>query len=516
MKRTISLIISAIMLLTLFSACGEKKEKSENALGNYDTEADESRTESDTAEPETANEPETEPMPEPEPVYEDAPSVLYYTEYTDRIKRIGKDIELMTLDAAVPVTDSWYADAAIRDATELLMTALGIDEETAKDMLYTDELRIYTAIDPEIQSILEEFYKDDSNFPAASTAETPESAMVITDPETGDVLALVGGRGEKGKREFNYATDATRSPGSSIKPVSVYGPALEKGIITYAKIYEDSPYSGEWPANYPEGYRGATEIHDAVCRSVNTIAVKILMDLGAGNSIDFLVNKVGISTLVTSTQSVYNDRNAAALALGGMAYGVTPEELTAAYQIFANKGNFNDSRTVVKILDREGKVIVDNSGTAQRAVSEANASIMTLMLEEVVDRGTADDITLKDRIAVAGKTGTSDNFHDKWFVGYTPYYAGGVWFGYSTPKNLNSSVASDSPSTEIWDKVMTRIHEAKVFTDNNYQKEFERSKDMTEASVCRGSGLLAGEGCTNVEKGYFDKNLISDEKCTQH
>lgn len=540
MKKYLCMLLCLAMLITVLPSCQNKDkeaaESGEPAAETTDT-GESAPSDPETKETESAidSDSESEEPEEPEEL-PDAPSVLYYTEYTDRLNRVGQSYELcalnpdnftvkttedkdgnITKETVSYSTSSWYIDVVISDLIDLLMEYYELETKAeAVEILCTENLKIYTAIDPTAQSIVEDYFEDSSNFTTASGVEQPEASMVITDPATGDILALVGGRGAKEYDEYNFATEMPRQPGSALKPLSVYAPALDKGIITYSTVYEDSPYTGQWPANYPAGYRGPTQIHDAVCRSVNTVAVKVLMDLGAGNSIRFLQDKLAVSTLEPDLNKTYNDRNASALGLGGLTYGITNRELTAGYQIFTNKGQFSDARTVVLVSDRNGEPIIDNKGAPTIAISEESASIMTMMLEEVVDNGTADDITLNDRIAVAGKTGTTDDMKDKWFVGYTPYYIGGVWFGYATPKNLDAFLRDQSPATKIWQDVMTELHEAKVFTDENYQKDFEYSDGMITEKTCSVSGQKASESCPRPTDGYFTAETAPTEYCTMH
>ncbi|MBE6685624.1 MAG: hypothetical protein E7591_00135 [Ruminococcaceae bacterium] len=436
---------------------------------------------------------------------------------------LSEDITANNLSA----TTSWYTDVVIEDTIELLMENLEITEAAATQMLYTGGLKIYTVMDPDVQKILEDYFIDDANFAKINQGVQPEASMVITDPKTGDVLGLVGGRGEKTQsRLLNYAAQTTRSPGSSIKPVAVYGPALEYGVVNYGTIINDSPYSGRWPVNYPAGYKGPTTIHDAIRRSVNTVSVKVLNKLGLQASYEFVHDKLGMESVIyertTSSGTVISDLNLSALGLGGMNYGVTVRELTGAYQIFANNGVFTGTRTVVKILDSKNNIIVDNSGKPNQVMSPANASIMTLMLQEVTSTGTASRLTLDNKIAVAGKTGTTSDDCDRWFMGYTPYYVGGVWFGYAMPMSLNGFSETMSPALQIWENVMRELHEQKVFTDGNgnpvdYQKKFDYDDGIVSASICCESGLRATKYCEGfIETGYYAAGSIPSKYCDEH
>ncbi len=425
----------------------------------------------------------------------------------------------------VSSTTSWYTDAVIDECISLLVEHLGVQEPVAQQMVYTGGLRIYTVMDPTIQDKMEAYFENEDNFPKINEGVQPEASMVVIDPATGDVLGLVGGRGVKSSsRLLNYATQTTRSPGSSIKPVAVYAPALEYGLINYGTVYDDSPVSRNWPVNYPNRYEGEVTINYAIQVSKNTIAVKVLNDLGFDASYEFVHDKLGMTSVIdeytTASGKVLTDKNPSALALGGMNFGVTLKELTAAYQIFPNEGVFNGSRTVVKILDSAGNVLVDNSGTSEQVISASNAFIMTTMMENVVDYGTASKLTLKNRVDVAGKTGTTSDDFDRWFVGYTPYYLGGVWFGYSTPMSLNGFSETRSPALQIWDNVMAELHQP-IFDDYNsgYSDldSFESNTNVKRVWICSISGRLATEACGDDSVvAYYSPDRIPGSYCTYH
>lgn len=496
------------MILPICVACTQ-------SIGNKTPKETFSSIHIDTMPPETE-----EPEPEPE-VLEPGPSAIYTVDYTDRVNRKGTAQELLKIDPTGETVYSWYVEAAINDTIDLLCENLEVTEEEATDMLNNDALQIYIAQDTEIQTIMDEYFANPDNFPGAYNYTAPEAAMVITDPETGDILGLVGQRSPKVDNEaICYATEGKRSPGSSIKPVAVYGPALEYGVINYCSIYHDSPYTGEWPKNYPEGYRGNTVLYDAICRSVNTVAVKVLNDLTLEKSYEFIHDKLDMTSIVysetTETGRVVSDMNLGSIALGGLTYGLTVRELTGAYQIFVNEGQFSGTRTVVKILDRKGNELINNVREPEYVISPENASIMTIMLENVVENGTAKSITLNEKVAVAGKTGTTSYFHDRWFVGYTPYYVGGVWFGYVPRQNIDNMIGDGPYPNNIWEDIMEKIHEKKVFTDPNYQKEFTVHEGVVNTTLCRESGELACEGCYNTATGYYAGYTLPETYCSIH
>ncbi len=451
-------------------------------------------------------------------------------------KELVLDYQGRAKEAAV-TSNSWYTDQVIVEVTEALMEEKGYSREMAYNLIYTGGLQIYTLQDPEVQKTLEEVYANEASFPKTNNAIQPQSSAVVIDPKTGDVLGLVGARGVKeANLLLNMATKTTRSPGSSLKPLSVYAPALESGLITYGSVYDDVPvwfnYDEEdeeklnpiaYPKNLPEVYNGLTTVNDAVTRSVNTVSVRILQELTPDVSFDFVKNKLHMDSFIeyaTLSGGVgITDKDISALALGGMTYGVTNLEITAAYQIFANGGVYNKPRTWSHVVDAEGNTILENKPESYVVVSEQTAAIMTKMMENVVDFGTAKTITLKNQVDVAGKTGTTSNDVDRWFVGYTPYYVCGIWFGYEIPQSLGT--LAWSPSTTAWDKIMTELHQEYINSEEGV-KSFASADGVVTANYCKDSGKLMTSACyadprgSRVETGYFTIATVPTEYCDCH
>lgn len=442
-------------------------------------------------------------------------------------------------DEAGVTIHSWYTDAAQQEAVELLMEEYGYSKVFAEKTLLTGGFTIVTALDPDIQAILEKYYEDDSYWERHDDSPIqPNSSAVIIDPTNGNVVALVGSRGDKNiNLGLNYATQTKRPSGSSIKPLSVYGPALEYGVITYGSVFDDTPYNfgtetvnpdgsidysypHGYPGNAPDRYQGLTTMHEAVRVSKNTIALKVVEALGLETSYNFLTQKLGFSTLVNG--EIYSDINLAPLSMGEFSYGVTVKEMTAAYQVFANGGVFNEERIVLQILDSEGNVVVDHEKKSQIVMSEQNASLMTQMLKEVVSTGTASAITLDQQIDCAGKTGTTQKKNDLWYVGYTPYYVCGIWFGYSMPRSLNNFSAVP---VKMWDKIMTEVSAEVIEQAKNGEttlKTLDPVPGVVTATYCKDSGKLMTEACrldprgSRAEMGYFAVGTEPSEYCTTH
>ena len=430
---------------------------------------------------------------------------------------------------------SWYTESVINEAINLLIqNKIAANEQTAKKLLYTGGLSIITAQNPKMQAALEKYFENESNFYSSGDLIHPECSMVVICPKTGNILALAGATGKKtANRTLNYATATYRSPGSSIKPLSVYAPAIDSGLITYGSVIDDTPVKfvsngigglRGWPQNFPQGYRGLTTVRDAVNRSVNTVAVKVLNMVGAENAFDLLHDKMEMTGLVSSKNkngTLYTDIAPSPLALGQLTKGVTVAQITAGYTALANGGVYHSGKTVLQIFDSDGKLIVDNRTQGKQLFSEQSAAIMTHLLEGVTNSGTASAMTLKNTVACAGKTGTTTNDQDRWFIGYTPDLIAGVWFGYASPKGLENYPTSPSPALKTFDNVM-KIINTEQYLGTKPSKNFPQTEGIVTAKYCRDSGKLVTSAClcdprgSRIETGYFTKDTLPSEYCDTH
>lgn len=453
------------------------------------------------------------------------------------------DLEITYFDTTDEFTQSegyhvynWYIEAVIDQLTEHFMEEYGWSQSFAGKHVLSSGYKVYLPIDMDVQNTLEEvyIYNEDEYFPTAGNAILqPQSAMVVMDPYTGDVLGLVGGRGEKtGSRVQSLATDAKRPPGSSIKPITVYAPAMEEGLITYGSVYDDTPLYFEsdndpYPHNLPDTYQGLCTINRAIEVSKNTVALKVLEDLTVEKSFDFAKNKLHISSLVESytrqNGTTITDKGLAALGLGQLNFGLTVMEITAAYCIFQNDGVYNAPNLYLYVTDSDDKVIMVNDDDPEIVISPETASIMTKMLNNVANNGTATSITLRNTVDVAGKTGTTTADFDRYFVGYTPYYVAGVWTGYEMNQTLSAFKAN--PSVTIWDTVMTMLHEdyiAEAAAGGDALKTFEMAPGVVEATYCLDSGKMCSEACaldprgSRAATGYFTRETAPSEYCDTH
>lgn len=346
----------------------------------------------------------------------------------------------------------------------------------------------------------------------------PQASVVIIDNETGYVKAIVGGRGKKeASLTLNRATESRRQPGSTFKIITTYAPALDDQGKTLATVYDNAPYaySNGVPVKNWAGvnsYTGLTTIREAIAGSINVVAVKCLTDISPRLGFDY-TKKFGITTL-------YDDEALDVrqpLALGGVTDGVLNIELCGAYAAIANHGRYNQPKFYSRIEDSKGNVIIDNTPISKTVIKESTAFLLTEAMKDVVsEAGTASDITLGD-MPVAGKTGTTSDYRDIWFAGYSPYYTCSVWGGYDNHDILPSTDTYHTYHKKLWNAIMQRIHQ------NLEVKQFEKPADIRTAYVCKKSGLLAVKGlCTEDPRGsmayteYFAKGTVPTKKCDVH
>lgn len=408
---------------------------------------------------------------------------------------------------------SYFADL-IKDEVIDSLIQKGYSEDEARDILYNGGLRIYSTIDMDMQKILETEYQNNSNFPGSFRDKKgviqPQSAMVIMDYHTGQIKSLIGGRmAGGGSMLFNRAT-SPRQPGSSIKPLAVYVPALDNGMSAATSI-ADEPFSvGKWqPKNYGGRYRGDITLRESVQYSSNIGAVKTAQMLGMSESssidimMDYLEN-MGITTLVKTPG--HNDKNYPALTLGGMTKGITPLQLTAAYGSIANEGTYIKPILFTKIETPDGKVLVENKVVKHKVVNPQVAYIMTDILKSVVTSGTGGGARISN-MPVAGKTGTTSDNKDAWFAGYTPYYVAATWIG----NDMNESLPKGSAmAAHLWSRVMSKVH------SKLEHKNFERPDGLIEKTICNDSGDVATHFCPSTRTEIFIKGSEPKGYCKLH
>ena len=419
---------------------------------------------------------------------------------------------------------SWFEDQVIRDVVSDLCDKTGYEYDIVYKMVMTGGYQIYSTVNPEVQAAVDAVYEDLQSLPATASSQQLQSGIVIVDNTTGDVVALAGGVGRKqGSLVWNCATQSLLSPGSIIKPVAVYAPAIELGLITPATVMDDTPYSftdsATWPKNLDSTYRGLVSVEEAVAQSINTVPVKLVAQMTPEYSYSFAKDKMGLSTLVSSYQSntgeELSDVNLWALALGSLTRGVTVRSMTAAYASFANEGVWREARTYTVVKDANGQIILDNTQDSHVAMKDMTAWYITDMLETTVQTGTGTAAQLEN-MAVAGKTGTTSRDFDRWFAGYTPYYTSVVWCGYNDPEEIVLTDSETNPAIVMWKKVMEQVHQ------NLKNKAFKQPANLVEVTVCRDSGLLPSDACALDPRGdrtvrvTLSAHDVPTAQCTAH
>ncbi|MEX2355664.1 MAG: PBP1A family penicillin-binding protein [Thermaerobacterales bacterium] len=379
--------------------------------------------------------------------------------------------------------------------------------DLAARMVYGGGLRVQTTLDPELQRFAEDEVMRimDENFPVIESEDLAQAAAITLDTRDGQILSLVGGRrGREVQQGFNYATQATRQPGSAFKPLMVYGPALEQGwtagtVIDDAPVAYDIPGQPTYlPRNYDRTFKGLITMREALRLSRNVPSIKTLHSLGIDAGIDF-AQRLGISTLVTEMDRGSHDRVLSA-ALGGLTHGVKVLDMAQAYAVFGNEGIRNEPYAVTRVTDRFGNIWIEQRARQESVINPEVAYVITDMLRNVIyphripTAGTASRWRLPDNRPAAGKTGTTNSWTDAWFVGYTPQMTTAVWMGYDkeqrTLKDLNgNNVVGGTYPAEIWHTIMSRAHEELPI------EEFEQPRDIVRVRICAKAGLLPGPHC---------------------
>lgn len=440
---------------------------------------------------------------------------------------------------------SYFGDLVQQDVVREL-EKIGYSRTEARQMLQSGGLTIHSTLNMRMQRILEEEFSKAENFPGTLKDSEgnyildeegnvqPQSAMVIIDDSTGQIKALIGGRMSDGQKLFNRAL-SPRQPGSAMKPLAAYTAALDLGM-TAGTVVDDVPTylnihapNTPWPRNHYTsiGYYGLMTMREALKVSSNVGAVRFAEMLSqyddrpqAKVMFDYM-ERMGITSLVHANDPVirngqaFNDENYS-MVLGGMTRGVSPLEMTNAFATFANQGVHTEPVTFTKVYDRRGNLILDKKPERNRVVSEQVAFIMTDMLREAVTSGTGSRARLdqgNSQIPVAGKTGTTSDQKDAWFVGYTPYYTAGVWIGHDLPEKLQQG---SRMAAELWQTIMVRVHE------DHAPKSFEQPDGLVRVSICSKSGKLPTELCaldprgSTVRSELFVQGTQPTEYCELH
>ena len=340
----------------------------------------------------------------------------------------------------------------------------------------------------------------------------PQSSITIMDQKTGQIKAMVGGRGEKASSlGLNRAYQGSkRQPGSTFKILAAYAPALDSCGKTLATTIDDEPYTlknGQVLRNANKQYGGETTLREGIKRSINVVAVKLSDEITQELGYEYC-QKFGISTLVkdkTINGKVFDDSTSQTLALGGITEGVYNYEMCAAYASIANGGVYNKPTLYSKVVDHDGNVLLDGTGESHTVIKDSTAYLLTSAMEDVVNSGTGTACQLPN-MPVAGKTGTTTSNKDLWFCGFTPYYTCAVWGGYDDNKECDYDT---SFRFRLWKGIMSRIHE------NLETKDFKVPSSVEKKSICTITGKIASSGCPSITE-YFAKDTLPSETCSGH
>lgn len=411
---------------------------------------------------------------------------------------------------------SYFVDVVVQDVAKAMAKKDGI--EKWNDDIWKEYLNrinsggysIYATIDPTVQAQVDKIYQDLSNIPKVRNAQQLQSAIVVIDNSTGDIVAMAGGVGkEKAHFGQNRATKSKLQSGSSIKPLTVYAPGFEQGTLSPATVIKDLPITykgGAWPKNDNRKYSYSRTVFAGIEDSVNAVAANSLKKIGTDYGYEFAKEKFGLSTLVDE------DAQYSSLALGAQYYGVTVRDMACAFATFPNKGVYRAGRTWTKVYDRNGNLVLDNHQESREVLSEKAVTYTNYCLTNAVQRGTGGGANFMSGY-VAGKTGTTSKSRDRWFCGYTHYYTAAVWVGFDIPAKVNLGY---NPASRLFKKVLEPLHKGlkKV-------KLYSTSK-MSTVTVCLDTGKLATEACKNDVRGNRTQSVLvysSDRpsgKCTNH
>lgn len=409
---------------------------------------------------------------------------------------------------------SWFTELVMDDVAKALAEKQGMEWNSENKAALLDQIKrggyhIYSTIDMDVQKIVDDIYTDLDNIPATRSSQQLQSAIVIIDNRTGDIVGLAGAVGEKEVFDaFSYATDQGLQTGSSMKPLTVYAPAFELGVISPATQVPDLPltYSGgAFPLNYNRTFSTGLTVMNGIADSINTTAVRVLDMIGCDYSFHFAKDKFGLEGLVeqevTSSGRELSDVGYAPLALGAMSYGVTVRDMASAYATFPNDGVYREDRTFTKVYDSEGNLVIDNTQDSERILSERANNYTNYCLRQVITQGTGYYANLSSTMAAA-KTGTTSGDKDRWFIGYTAYYTAAVWCGYKYAEEVRPIGNTINPAGRLWLRVMEKLHQGVEYRD------IYNTDGMHWVTVCKDSGGYATAACSADPRGNRTASVL--------
>lgn len=445
-----------------------------------------------------------------------------YSTQDPKIQKICDDA--FADESNFPANTKWYLnyeltiDRANGDrenvSTEMFRSYWQENRSPNYNLIYTSQEEAYQDIEAykaDVMNSGDEVYGEN-----ISLTPQPQVSLVVEDQSTGCIVAMVGGRGAKtGSRTLNRATDTVRQPGSTFKIVSTYAPALDSAGLTLATVINDAPFNyvgGRPVANwYGEQYRGLSSLRDGIRDSMNIVTVKTLTLITPQLGFDYL-KSFGFTTLAEREEingEIFSDIQQTT-ALGGLTHGVTNEELNAAYACIANKGTYIKPKLYTKVLDHDGNIILDNTmPESKQVIKETTAFLLTDAMVDVVTSGTGGSVNFGN-MAIAGKTGTTSDYNDVWFSGYTPYYTATTWAGFDN--NVKLTGEEKNLAKKMWRVVMSQIHA------DLPSESFSVPSGIVTATVCSRSGKLPIAGLCDgtLRTEYFAEGTVPTETCDVH
>lgn len=430
------------------------------------------------------------------------------TEYDDAYKKVEEGLTFQKSEN-IGTVYSYHTDATISQVIEDIAKEKGISRSLASTYVYSSGLTIYSTQDTQLQSKMDEVMvnnsKDYVRKSKKNEGETSQSAMVIIDNETGYVVGVEGGLGEKNaSRGLNRATQSPRQTGSSIKPLTSLVPGINEGVITPATIYDDNStdfgIKGWTPKDY-NAFKGLISVRSAITTSQNIPFIKIVDELTPKKSAEYL-EKMGVTTISETDKS-----SLAAVSIGGFTTGITPLEMAGAYATIANNGVYRRPMFYTKVTDPEGNTVLDCKQDSEEVISEQAAYVIKNLLTSVVEdsNGTAKYCKISG-IDVAAKTGTTNNNYDKWLCGFSNYYTASTWYGFDQNEEVTGAT---NVAGKIWDAVMTKVHEGKA------SSKFNQPSGVVTETICRASGKKATSKCSDTYQEVFVEGKVPSE-CDGH
>ena len=456
--------------------------------------------------------------------YDKSEAGSYYCPECGTLTELGND--------ASQEVYSYFVDTVLEDVARDIAELNGIDYDsldTQAKKLYNQKIQqggyhIYTTLDMDVQNQIDKIYTDLKEIPTTSSKAQLQSAIVVIDNRTGDIVGLSGGVGEKVDHDgFNRAVDAKLQTGSSQKPVSVYAPAFEAGVVSPASPIKDMPISyagGNYPKNDNRRYNLWRNVYSGIVGSVNTISIGTLQKVGFEYAFTFAQEGLGLNHLVreytNSRGGELSDLAYSPLGMGALTVGASVREMSNAYSTFANNGEWREARTYTKVYDSEGNLVLDNTQETRQVMGEKAINYLNYCLYHAANGGTGTAAVFPG-MNIAGKTGTTSSNRDRWFCGYTPYYTAAVWCGFDKPEQIRLTGSGANPSCRLWKKVMQPLHKG---LENKALYDGTR---FSGYSICLDTGKIATAACSRDVRGgnhtsfaYCYAEDVRGAACDQH